>query len=38
LLGKADLWPRDVVRMKEPEAHDLQLEVELLQRPIVGSR
>lgn len=47
LLGKAGLRPRDVVRMKEPGARQLQLEddeavlaalaaqPELLQRPIV---
>ena len=47
LLGKAGLRPRDVVRMKEPGAHELPLEddeavltaleirPELLQRPIV---
>ena len=47
LLGKAGLRPRDVVRIKEPRAHQLPLEddeavlaaleahPELLQRPIV---
>jgi|SRR5579884_1901467 len=47
LLGKAGLRPRDVVRMKEPGAHELALDddeaviaaleahPELLQRPIV---
>jgi arsenate reductase len=47
LVGKAGLRPRDLVRMKEPGAHDLPLDdddavlaalearPELLQRPIV---